>query len=512
MIKFCKTIKCILSFIGILVVLFIKLGCRKIETKIMDETNIAVVTDKFFATKGVEDPVLLRVISEMKKRNANHSFVPNFVKKYGYPVWNKCTITLPNANKNDRSTSENNDTIITIPIVQNNIPRVYAAIDAIINDSISLSLFQSNQYKNYIYGGAGNTYTAEYYAKSFMLLEYAVFGYAKFNIKDDTLYRAYFPNVNFSTNHRFIRTEFKENSNGTNGRNTLLISQQPCQLAGVYEDPDGEWDNGDEIFTGQYVWIGNCSDYSPSGFTLGGFLGTGIYPPPGGSGGGGGSGSGGGGSGGGWTPIMNPNCDPFVIGLQNDLGFVNKLKFLNSSQALSNDKELGFLVRNRILHQYDSVAGLPDTKEIDFTSLITFQVDGIMHSHYNSLNSMFSPQDVLLMINIFISGAATDTSNLFFTVTSGSGYPYLLKVTNPTKFLNYANYIAARQRKNKWFTNKYDKKFNFQSTNRNEEEFLKMLKDCNAGNGLTLYRGDGNCNKWTKLELGVTGVTDVPCN
>ena len=46
----------------------------------------------------------------------------------------------------------------------------------------------------------------------------------------------------------------------------------------------------------------------------------------------------------------------------------------------------------------------------------------------------------------------------------------------------------------------------------NEREFLKIIKDYGAGNGLQLFQGDNNCNKWTKREIDNFGtVSSVPC-
>jgi hypothetical protein len=149
----------------------------------------------------------------------------------------------------------------------------------------------------------------------------------------------------------------------------------------------------------------------------------------------------------------------------------------------------------------------------------TVPMDGFLHSHYSGLNPMFSPDDVLQMAEAYLKGLAKDSNNLFFGVTHTYGFPYLIKVTNTSKFRKFAEKITKAEQsakeKNK-FSYVYRDDFRSDNTNINEKGFLDMLIREGAGNGVTLYRAANNqCNQWIKLErnnFSATGIDETPCN
>ena len=204
----------------------------------------------------------------------------------------------------------------------------------------------------------------------------------------------------------------------------------------------------------------------------------------------------------GWEPEPDDEqplpCDNYILNLQNDSTFVANFKSLNQASVLDSNYERGFYVADRNTNNYVPVQGEPNDPGINFSS-VRLPLNGILPSHDNGLNSMFSPGDVYFMSQIFLSGLAKDSNNLFFGVTSNYGGPYLMKVTNTADFRKFAEKITKDERSIKNFLNNNEKNFNTDDATKNEKGFLDMMNDEGVKNGFTLYRGNEDCTKWTKL-------------
>ncbi len=133
------------------------------------------------------------------------------------------------------------------------------------------------------------------------------------------------------------------------------------------------------------------------------------------------------------------------------------------------------------------------------------QIDGLLHSHFQGYNNIFSPDDLLYMARIFVNGYAKDPNNLFFGMTSNTGLPYLIKVSNPTKFGIFAQKILAMEVLNNGFTSTYNSKLNFGDNTKNLKEFFKMLQKLGGLAGLSVYEAvpdnssNFNFDQWKKL-------------
>ena len=88
-----------------------------------------------------------------RKNKQNNGLIEKLVKNNGYAIWEK-SFSKIKKDKNifGRTTSSANDTIVIIPFAQENTSTVSAYIEAHISDSLRMSLYQSNQYKNYSNG------------------------------------------------------------------------------------------------------------------------------------------------------------------------------------------------------------------------------------------------------------------------------------------------------------------------------------------------------------------------
>lgn len=145
-------------------------------------------------------------------------------------------------------------------------------------------------------------------------------------------------------------------------------------------------------------------------------------------------------------------------------------------------------------------------------------LDGLLHSHYFGYNSIFSPEDVIFMAQIYVWNRARNPSNLFYGLTSSYGMPYLMKVGDETTFRDFAVKIVGENgtdvKKMNFFRNKFYDNINSDNQDKNEKEFLKLLKnEYSVQNGLILYRGNNECNQWTRIKIdGFNDVIPYPCN
>ena len=209
---------------------------------------------------------------------------------------------------------------------------------------------------------------------------------------------------------------------------------------------------------------------------------------------------------GGSSPAPDP-CDAFITSLENNTTFIAKCSTINSSSVVNLNYEKGYEVGDIGNNDYTEVQGSSNSKYIDWT--INGSVSGLMHSHPANSNSIFSADDVYFMAKIFKDGRARDPDNLFFVLTSPGGLPYLIKVTDKVKFAAFANNIINQEEKDgRKFTATYNPLFDSPGTGINEKEFLKMLAKEGGVNGLTLYRGNEDCNQWERLFLDNFGEVD----
>jgi hypothetical protein len=214
----------------------------------------------------------------------------------------------------------------------------------------------------------------------------------------------------------------------------------------------------------------------------------------------------------GWVPDYGDDpppqqaCDSFIDSLQNDATFADKFKSLNNTATTNLNYEKGFSVVDRATNQYIPKQGDNWNNEIIWNIPAGTKVEGILHSHFHGRNSIFSPQDVIFMAQIFLQGYAKDTNNLYIGMTGHNNlYPYLLKITNASKFRNFAKKIAGENGDDKYkmdqFISNYERLLNSPVEENNTKAFLKMMQEMGVGTGLSLYRGNEDCKEWTKINL-----------
>lgn len=486
-------------FIGLLIILITN-SCRKIDSLSVSDY---ATTSRFFQAKGNTKPVVKRIIEKIKSDNERHPFVASMAQNSGFAVWDKAIIqakpNTPAKGFQNRDMS-GDDTIVLIPLVLDNTEYVNSFFAVKVTDNILLKLFSGKDYDKYPFGTDWETtMTADRVAAEIMNLEKETFGHDYFKITDSRLFLK--PGeVRDGTESVYATFERSQVQEGIFG----------CQLIGISVNGD----NADLTLYCGGSWSGGAPPY---GWDDGGGGGGGQNNNNGNNGNNGtGSSSGsnsGTGTGLGWGAVKERNCDSNIANFLNDTAFVSHFKYLNTPAVTGLNYEKGFLVTDT--GNYNLQVGMANSPTIPWDIQGGTKVIGLLHSHSSGLNSIFSPQDVIFMAEIFLKHFAKDPANLYFGVTSDYGSPYFIKVSDPIKFYYFADSIAGNPKKMENFSSKYDTKFNSTDPDKNEKEFLKMLNEYKVGEGLKLYRANENISELKRLTIDGFGdirVTDCPAN
>lgn len=530
-----------LSIFALLISIVIaKTSCKKTDLLTNENsTQLNVRINQFFNLPSNVNPAIARVAKELERQNKKTGFISTLATQAGFPVWDKSSVKLINNNSTNSNSLledyEGSDTCILIPMVLIDANHVNAFISAtIIDDSVTMRMYYKNDYKAYPFKAtqpATGITTAEEFASQMILFDNAVFGYTTFQVKDKRLFHS---TTNYSDTTG-AKIEIKINDKQpTNGSNNLVYCTVQEYTASYCTTPDddrcrGGCDNCGFPICWTVIWT---QEHCTGGPGNGGGSGWPSSPPsgPGGTGGGGGP-TGGGGNcvvGGliieGWAPpnpcypptggnplppITLPPLNPcnFILQLQQDTAFMNKVKQLNRNQAFNLNYETGYTVNNRQTKDYVFKQGLPNAASIDWNIPYGTKVDGFMHCHYGGyrgLNNVFSADDIVYMARALVKGYVRDTANLFFIVTNKNDNPYLVKVNNVAKFIVFAKKIVGNsgddQKKQNNFINRFNNKLNYGYFDKNTVNFLRMLES-EVGNGLVLFRANDETTRWSKLRL-----------
>ena len=123
-------------------------------------------------------------------KNDKTGFLNEMASRDGFALWNKALTTTSKASAvvSFARDANGSDTIIYIPLIQENANNVNAFILARLNDSIVLSLHRANDYASYGFGTLQDaTSNAEKLAVQFMILDLETFGHKEFKLLDDRL-------------------------------------------------------------------------------------------------------------------------------------------------------------------------------------------------------------------------------------------------------------------------------------------------------------------------------------
>ncbi len=120
---------------------FLQLNCKK-EDFYKSKIN---VTEKFFELPPNTDPIIKRIVEDLKQKNALHPFVEQFVKKEGYPVWQYAKISSTQ-NYSANFTAGEGDTLVSVPVVPDGASYVKDVLKIKMDTELLYKLFVGENY------------------------------------------------------------------------------------------------------------------------------------------------------------------------------------------------------------------------------------------------------------------------------------------------------------------------------------------------------------------------------
>lgn len=219
---------------------------------------------------------------------------------------------------------------------------------------------------------------------------------------------------------------------------------------------------------------------------------------------------GGGGNNGGNNSIPNPCLQQ--KSQSNDPIYKDKID--NLQGKTSDTSEQGFRVGNPVPNsgqtgaQYQQLSNKPGTKDLDFKIFNT--TTGIMHSHYDGLYPMFSPQDIILFNQLLLNALNNNIplSDVFLTVVTSQGN-YQLRYVGIS--INALTSLTDDDIKSLNKTYQDDYLGNTGNQQKYEEGFLKFMKDKLNVSGVKLYQNKDNGNAELTLNSNNKLNTPTPC-
>ncbi|MBL0200692.1 MAG: hypothetical protein IPP81_11275 [Chitinophagaceae bacterium] len=130
-------------FFLLLSVLVLTYSCKKMDYFDVAKVNI---TERFFELPKNADPILKRIVEDLKQKNSLHPFVEQFVKNEGLPVWKYAKITIKRNHTYNVINTEGTDTLVSVPIVPDGDAYVKDVLKVKINTEVLYKLFMGEQY------------------------------------------------------------------------------------------------------------------------------------------------------------------------------------------------------------------------------------------------------------------------------------------------------------------------------------------------------------------------------
>lgn len=288
------------------------------------------------------------------------------------------------------------------------------------------------------------------------------------------------------------------NNDGSGGNGALHVAENGCCRE----------NNASHLFTFTYS-VNNCS-----GSGTGGSGGTSGSSTTGGSSNNGGSAMGGntGGTsssgtntsgssspGGGSSSSPNPLITVPVANIKSPCTLLKTLmkdppfrgKMANLSGATNWAFEKGFTLYNKeIKNTLDNFSYTPFQGNVN-SPIANYNYDsatiqGMIHSHFGGLLSIFSPIDLQ---DLYLKMKNQDvTDNYFAGVVTASGTAYIMQMEDRAAFIAFGDkYLSSDSKLNNFGENFYLKKYGISEQNSkesNEKGFLKMMKEMNMGTNI----------------------------
>jgi hypothetical protein len=185
------------------------------------------------------------------------------------------------------------------------------------------------------------------------------------------------------------------------------------------------------------------------------------------------------------TPAVKPPCELISI-LEKDDNFRGRMKGLISASLQFSFENAIVLYKNPTpttanQFTYVNAPGSIAKPGLDYNATTAMQ--GLLHSHYKDLLSIFSATDLQDMYQKMKLPAITD--DYFSGVVCPQGNAYIMQVEDRAAFIAFGDkYLSTVQQRDNFdvtiLQNKYNIKMDNTATD-NELGFLKMMKELNSG-------------------------------
>lgn len=194
-------------------------SCRKglpnYETQ-ASVTNLQY-TQQFFKTKGNLTPEVQKVYEYLRNENNKKEFVPQFVVKYGVPVWDKSIIQKNNYNVE----TTNLPTYVIVPLIDYTEKKVVGFLGSkVTNEAVITKLFRSNIYDELGFADDPNKFDGNDMQRLMMKFEHDIFGHYIFKITDNRLID-YVPDTTPDKTNSLI---IKANTQAVTERNSIQLN------------------------------------------------------------------------------------------------------------------------------------------------------------------------------------------------------------------------------------------------------------------------------------------------
>ncbi|WP_179375723.1 hypothetical protein [Winogradskyella wichelsiae] len=223
-------------------------------------------------------------------------------------------------------------------------------------------------------------------------------------------------------------------------------------------------------------------------------------------------GSGGGGSSGssGTSPSTSDPCDK-INSLGTNTDFKNKMTDLKNSTGLNYEK--GYYIGLNGENSFTPINGNANQPYIDINP--SSPISGFMHSHNTEGDSMFSPDDIRALYQLYDNNLMQNSSTFTFSVVTNQGTSYTIVIDDIAAFNNFGIANFNNQANFVNFSNTYTIDFfdavssGYDFITAREIAMLKAL----GNSGLILTKATSNFDDWKKLSSSRTnGIINGDCN
>jgi hypothetical protein len=284
-------------------------GCKKSDVKEAPPLEQPAKENTRFFTLPVDaSPQIKAIANGVKVHNKKYHFLEDFIKKVGYPRWDKAKlINFSNSTVSGRMGTEQSVELVYVPFVKDSQAFVNSVLAVQMNNAdTTYRMLHATQYKKFGSDTADHSnWNKRDVFRLFTAFDNSVFGHTKFLIKDTSLFKTA---NGFSTCLATLTTVHNENPGGRNATNRMTTMIEECFTYMICEN---YFDYGVARLaeSGSCFFVDLCSSYDNGVGSGGGWTG----------GGGGSSGTGGGistywedpcSNGGGLNRVSTEDIDP----------------------------------------------------------------------------------------------------------------------------------------------------------------------------------------------------------